>query len=101
MSTVPTSGTRTPEATLIRVDLPDPFSPTRACTSPGAQSKSTSLSAFTPGNDFDTPASTTAGSVAREPRGGEATPVPARIVSSIGCLLERRNQVFRPGPSGT
>src|SRR3569623_269780 len=38
---------------LISVDLPAPFSPTSACTSPGAQLKLTSLSARTPGNDFE------------------------------------------------
>jgi hypothetical protein len=32
------------------VDLPAPFSPTRACTSPYFTSKSTFLSAVTPGN---------------------------------------------------
>src|SRR5215216_747049 len=40
--------------TLIRVDFPAPFSPTRACTSPGCSSKETSSRASTPGNRFVT-----------------------------------------------
>ncbi len=35
----PSSGRVTPARTFIRVDLPAPFSPTRACTSPAARSK--------------------------------------------------------------
>src|SRR5258708_35421967 len=35
---------------LIRVDLPAPFSPTSACTSPGRVSKLTPSNARTPGN---------------------------------------------------
>ncbi len=38
----------TPAITLVRVDLPAPFSPTMACTSPGSSSKSTSSIAGTP-----------------------------------------------------
>src|SRR4249920_4058377 len=34
----------------MRVDLPAPFSPIRACTSPGRNSRETSLFATTPGN---------------------------------------------------
>ena len=37
-----------PEATFISVDLPAPFSPSRACTSPGSTSNETSVSAATP-----------------------------------------------------
>src|SRR5437868_15346848 len=37
---------------FIRVDLPAPFSPSRACTSPRASSKSTPSFATTPGNRF-------------------------------------------------
>ena len=33
----PGSGRCTPEMILIRVDLPEPFSPTRQCTSPASQ----------------------------------------------------------------
>ena len=42
---VPASGAVVPEATFIRVDLPAPFSPSRACTSPGRTSNETSVSA--------------------------------------------------------
>src|SRR5215213_4466842 len=40
--------------TLIRVDFPAPFSPTRACTSPGSSSKEMPSRASTPGNRFVT-----------------------------------------------
>lgn len=36
------------------MDLPAPFSPTRASTSPGSTSKLTSVSTRLPANDFDT-----------------------------------------------
>src|SRR5215213_3800054 len=48
--TCPSSGLYTPVMTLIRVDFPAPFSPTRACTSPSRSSKETSSRASTPGN---------------------------------------------------
>src|SRR5436309_387484 len=43
----PSSGAVVPEATFINVDLPAPFSPSRAWTSPGRTSNETSLSATT------------------------------------------------------
>src|SRR5918994_3640283 len=46
----PSSGWYTPVMTLIRVDFPAPFSPTRACTSPGRSSKEIPSRARTPGN---------------------------------------------------
>src|SRR5215204_5414904 len=52
--TWPSSGLYTPVITLIKVDFPAPFSPTRACTSPGCSSKETSSRASTPGNRFVT-----------------------------------------------
>jgi hypothetical protein len=48
----PSSARTAPVMTLIRVDLPAPFSPTSACTSPGARSNDTPFSARTPANDF-------------------------------------------------
>ena len=45
---VPPSGTVVPDATPIRVDLPAPFSPSSACTSPGRMSRVTPVSAATP-----------------------------------------------------
>src|ERR1044071_3732412 len=44
----PGSGWSTPAMILISVDLPDPFSPTRQCTSPAGKDKSTLRSATTP-----------------------------------------------------
>src|SRR5262249_57624606 len=46
------------------VVLPAPFSPSSACTSPAAASKSTRSFATTPGNRFVTPRSATADSMA-------------------------------------
>ena len=46
-SIVPLSGAIVPEATFISVDLPAPFSPSRAWTSPAATSRETSVSART------------------------------------------------------
>ena len=45
---VPPSGAVVPDATPISVDLPAPFSPRSACTSPGRMSSETSVSAATP-----------------------------------------------------
>src|SRR6478736_7202383 len=51
----PLSGSSTPEMTLTSVDLPEPFSPTRQCTSPTSSVRSTSRSACTPPKRFDMP----------------------------------------------
>src|SRR4026209_1687338 len=48
----PGSGACTPERILIRVDLPEPFSPTRQCTSPGATDQSMLSRARVPPNRF-------------------------------------------------
>src|SRR5512146_282211 len=55
ISTLPSSGARKPLAIPSSVDFPDPFSPTRACTSPARQSTLTLLSACTAPKAFDTP----------------------------------------------
>src|ERR1700726_3195626 len=47
----------------MSVDLPAPFSPTKALTSPDRISKSTSFRAITPGNDLDMPRATSTGSI--------------------------------------
>src|SRR5438034_11120619 len=47
---VPASGWWAPAMTLISVDLPAPFSPTKAWTSPARRSNDTPLSAWTPAN---------------------------------------------------
>src|SRR6185312_15338917 len=51
------------------VDLPAPFSPSRACTSPSAASKSTPSFATTPGNRFVMFRSSTAGAMGIRGRG--------------------------------
>src|SRR3954470_20636971 len=51
----PRSGASTPEMILIRVDFPEPFSPTRQCTSPASSVRSTSRSACTPPKRFEMP----------------------------------------------
>ena len=45
---VPASALTTPDSTMISVDLPAPFSPISACTSPAAMPMLTPLSARTP-----------------------------------------------------
>ena len=52
ISTLPSSGACEPAAIAISVDLPAPFSPSSACTSPGVSSKLTRLRATTPGKRF-------------------------------------------------
>ena len=53
--TSPLSARNTPDMTLTSVDLPAPFSPSSACTSPPRTSKLTSCSACTPANALDRP----------------------------------------------
>src|SRR5882762_6688850 len=52
IASVPASGVSAPVMILISVDLPAPFSPTSAWTSPAASVKVTRVSARTPANDF-------------------------------------------------
>src|SRR5687767_8048655 len=54
-STVPSSGRYTPESTLMSVDLPAPFWPSRQWTSPAATSRPTPSRARTPGNVLTMP----------------------------------------------
>src|SRR5713101_7633534 len=49
----PAAGARMPEMILMRVDLPEPFSPTMQCTSPTSNVRSTLHSACTPPNVFE------------------------------------------------
>src|SRR5436189_6112009 len=60
--------------------LPAPFSPSRACTSPAAASKSTPSFATTPGNRFVIPRSATP----EGGGGGEACPSPSEL-SAFGA----------------
>src|SRR6266550_3002429 len=52
---------------LIKVDLPAPFSPSKACTSPRRRSKSTWSLASTPGNSFVIPRSSRTGGSSIQP----------------------------------
>src|SRR3954470_10268534 len=60
----PASGCVIPDRTLISVDLPAPFSPSRQCTSPARIARWMSSFATTPGNAFVIPISSTAGASA-------------------------------------
>src|SRR6266446_5146071 len=60
----PESGFTMPARRFLIVDLPAPFSPTSATTSPGATVKLTSLTAVMPPNRFVTRSTATAGSAA-------------------------------------
>ena len=57
----PASGVTAPVKILISVDLPAPFSPTNACTSPAAKVSETPRSARTPPKDFSMPFASSAG----------------------------------------
>src|SRR3954468_13675019 len=59
----PSSGRCMPYSVFINVDLPAPFSPTMACTSPRATRSSMSLLATTPGKRLVIPRSSTASGV--------------------------------------
>src|ERR1700733_7880783 len=65
----PASGLYRPYRTDISVDLPAPFSPSSACTSPGATSKSTGSVATPEPNFFVIPFSSRAGGVDRDMAG--------------------------------
>src|SRR6476661_8217909 len=60
----PASGCVIPDRTLISVDLPAPFSPSRQCTSPARIARWMSSLATTPGNTLVMPISSTAGASA-------------------------------------
>src|SRR4051812_42604664 len=60
-TSTPGSGSWYPARILIRVDLPQPFWPTSARTSPGWIARSTSMSARCPVNVLDSPRISTAG----------------------------------------
>src|SRR3954447_12824609 len=85
ISMVPRSAASAPEMILMRVDLPAPFSPTMACTSPATSSKSTPRRACTPPYRFSTP-------VSRRTAG----PLDERSVSPSGCVVVM--SAPRPGP---
>src|SRR5215213_11089940 len=61
--TAPSSGGKTPPQMRIRVDFPEPFSPTRACTSPPDTAKLTPCQARTPPKRLLTPSNSMIGVV--------------------------------------
>jgi hypothetical protein len=61
-ASVPESAAKMPASTLMRVDLPAPFSPIQQWTSPALMSTLTSSSAWTPGNRFEMPVIVISGS---------------------------------------
>src|SRR5207248_5060893 len=80
-----------PAMHLISVDLPAPLSPTSAITSPLRTSKSTSVSACTEPNDFETPRSSRRGAsltgrVSYQRRDGGA-PESASVLRSFLAVL--------------
>jgi hypothetical protein len=83
ISIVPESGTSDPEATAMSVDLPAPFSPSNACTSPARAANVTSESATTPGKRFQISESristgaVSSTSLLSQPRGARGRPAPA------------------------
>src|SRR6266508_1521505 len=86
----PASGEYTPVSSLMRVDFPAPFSPTRACTSPATSANDTSSSASTPGNRFETRATSRIG----------AASVMVVLRCSSGKVRRRRPGGRPPAPGG-
>src|SRR5438105_2008939 len=83
---------------FIRVDLPAPFSPSRACTSPRSRSNETRSFATMPGNSFVIPRISRTSSPGiqgdpnQEPRWGWVAPPPSRE-----RLRKSRRELQRPG----
>src|SRR4051812_14805397 len=96
MTIDPWSATSAPEMILIRVDLPAPFSPTIAWTSPGWSSRSTPRSARTPPYLFWTSRRTRTGVPL-----GERAALPCSYVVVIGppCWEVARPPGHRGGSS--
>src|SRR5579862_3905787 len=81
---------------FISVDLPAPFSPSNACTSPRRTSRSTSSLATVPGNSFRTPriSRTRSSAIAEHPKRnakGRARGPPFRIHAASECLEAARH----------
>ena len=113
----PASGRTKPLRILTSVDLPAPFSPSSACTSPGRTASDTSsratvapkcfLSPTTSNADAPLPLSSTAArqTCRRRPCGTRARGSRTESASQVGCLLtfrylalERREQVKLADP---
>ena len=79
----------TPATSLISVDLPQPFSPTRQCTSPGSTSQSIRSSAITPPKRLLTPVSRRNGAIGGIVVAGAPCGAPSRCVRGP-CRPARR-----------
>src|SRR4051794_20257968 len=73
------------------VDLPAPFSPSSACTSPAAASKSTWSLATMPGNRFVIPRSSTAGGMGK--RAGETRRLARPVALALRAPDDALHQV--------
>jgi len=80
----PSSFGYTPVSTFIRVDLPAPFSPTSACTSPAFRSKRALFNACTPAKRFSIPSIRTSSSVKISP--------PQFVLSAAGFHFQVTNR---------
>src|SRR6202034_3518106 len=83
---VPASGVTAPVITLMSVDLPAPFSPITAWTSPARSSNETDLSAFTPANAFEIELASRTRSPIAAQRGHRTATVRERI-DAINCAI--------------
>src|SRR5258708_27839213 len=88
----PASAGCTPVSTLMRVDLPAPFSPRSAWISPARTVKSTLASAVTPGNLFPMPRSSSSSgmpaSVLPRGQGGGGVARVKELILIVGLALD-------------
>src|SRR3954447_16265288 len=83
----PSSGLYRPYTTFINVDLPAPFSPSRACTSPGIRSRSTrSLATMSGGKRLVMPRSSSTGVPEPRVRSGVADATASVLLDDRGRL---------------
>src|SRR5262249_24276131 len=93
MSSSPSSGWWTPASIFTTVDLPAPFSPTRACASPPQRSIEASTTARTAPNAFAACTSeTSAGSGAGEPGAPDGLDGPGGVDGPGGPGLAGRDE---------
>ena len=92
ISMVPASGRTSPDAIPISVDLPAPFSPSSACTSPANAANETSLTATTPPKRFETWTQAQSDGVASGLRRSAA-----RLARSTVTAVPSSAYVSRPG----
>src|SRR5690625_2722095 len=90
IATVPASGCSTPAMTFVRVDLPEPFSPTRAWTVPLRMVRSTSSSATTFPYVLRTPRTATAGGAPPSRSGAPVVPSEVILVDVLEVDLDPR-----------